>query len=71
MTERATDDEDEQLPIKSDIEDQVPMLAAGITVSQNHPAECTIFPPDATDFERLTAWITAKEGSFVSLEDKR
>lgn len=42
MTERATDDEDEHLPIKTDLEDQVPMLAAEITVSQNLPAECTI-----------------------------
>jgi len=44
---------------------------AEIIVSQNRPAECTVFPPDATDFERLTTWITAKEGSFISLEDMR
>jgi hypothetical protein len=44
---------------------------AEIIVSQNRSAECTVFPPDATDFERLTTWITAKEGSFTSLEDMR
>ncbi|MFC6987754.1 transcriptional regulator [Haloplanus sp. GCM10025708] len=52
-------------------EDSTPMLAAEIIVSQNSPAQCTIFPPDATCFERLTTWITAKEGSFISLEDMR
>jgi len=71
MNERATDDEDDQLPIKATPEDSIPMLAAEIIVSQNNPAECTVFPPDATDFERLTTWITAKEGSFISLEDMR
>ena len=71
MNERATDDEDDQLPIKATPEDLPLMLAAEIIVSQNRPAECTVFPPDATDFERLTTWITAKEGSFISLEDMR
>lgn len=63
MNERATDGEDDTLPIKATSEDVPPMLAAEIIVSQNRPTECTVFPPDATDFERLTTWITAKEGS--------
>lgn len=71
MNERVTDDEDDQLPIKTTHEDLTTMLAAEIIVSQNSPTECTIFPPDATDFERLTTWITAKEGSFTGLEDMR
>lgn len=71
MNERATDDDDDQLPIRATPEDLTRMLAAEIIVSQNSPAECTVFPPDATDFERLTTWITAKEGSFISLEDMR
>ncbi|MFW5959401.1 MAG: DUF7511 domain-containing protein [Natronomonas sp.] len=44
------------------------MVAAEIIVSQNCPAECAVSPLDTTDFERLTTWITAKEGSFVSLK---
>lgn len=71
MNERETDDEDDHLRLKATPEDLTPMLAAEIVVSQNRPAECTIFPPDATDFDRLTTWITAKEGSFISLEDMR
>lgn len=31
------------------------------------PDECTIHPLDATDEELMTCWITALEGSFVSL----
>jgi hypothetical protein len=71
MNERATDDEDDQLPIKAAPEDPTPLLAAEVIVSQNSPAECTVFPPDATDRERMTTWITAKEGSFISPEDMR
>jgi hypothetical protein len=49
MNERATDDEDDQLPIKAAPEDPTLLLAAEVIVSQNSPAECTVFPPDATD----------------------
>lgn len=71
MNERATDNDDERLPNKVEPENPTPMLAAEIIVSQDRPSECTIFPPDATEFERLTTWIRAKEGSFISLEDMR
>lgn len=36
-----------------------------------HPDECTIFPADAGEMERMSTWITAREPSFVSLEDLR
>jgi len=71
MNERTTDDEDDKRPINATPEEWSPMLAAEIIVSRNNPAECTIFLPDATDFERLTTWIRAKEGSFITLEDMR
>lgn len=35
------------------------------------PTECTIFPRDCDEDEILTHWITATEGSFVSLEEWR
>ena len=36
------------------------------------PDECTIFPRIAsTDFPRTTTWVTAKEGSYLSLDDAR
>lgn len=35
------------------------------------PDECTIHPLDATDEELMTCWVSALEGSFVSIEDAR
>jgi len=71
MNERATDDGDDHLPIKTAPEDSTPRVAVEVIVSQNSPAERPIFPPDAADFERPTTWITAKGDSFVSLEGVR
>lgn len=33
------------------------------------PDECTIFPAGLSEEELLTTWISAKEGSFVSLDE--
>lgn len=33
--------------------------------------ECTIFPADATDDLVTTAWLTARTGSFVHLDEMR
>lgn len=33
--------------------------------------ECTVFPRDCDDEEIVTRWITAHEGSFVSLDSQR
>lgn len=36
------------------------------------PDECTIFPRVPTeDLPRTTAWLTAQEGSYLSLEEHR
>jgi hypothetical protein len=36
------------------------------------PDECTIFPRTASaDLPRTTAWLTAEEGSYCSLDDAR
>lgn len=35
------------------------------------PDECTIHPLDATEEELMTCWVTALEGSFVSVRDVR
>lgn len=51
--------------------DDPPILAAEVVVSRGRPAECTIYPFDAPDFELVTQWITAGEGSFVSLDEMR
>lgn len=69
MSEHTTDNEEERLPTTPESEDQSLLLVAEIVVFRDRPAECTVFPPDATDFERMTAWITAQEGSFVGLDE--
>lgn len=68
MVEHATDDENRLDTVDPD---DRPTLAAEIVVSRGEPAECTIFPLDASDFERVTRWITASEGSFVGLDEMR
>ncbi|MFB6252399.1 MAG: hypothetical protein ABEI27_12080 [Halobellus sp.] len=35
------------------------------------PDVCTLYPADATPLELPTTWISAKEGSYVSLEEMR
>lgn len=72
MNERASDNSDDWLPIEAAPEHpSPPPLAAEIVVSRDGPAKCTIYPPKAADFERLTQWITAEEDSFVSLDSMR
>jgi hypothetical protein len=51
--------------------DDQPALAAEVVVSHDRTAECTIYPFDAPDRERVVHWITAAEGSFVALEELR
>jgi hypothetical protein len=69
MDEHLTDDDDAERPPTPD--DSAPPLTAKIVASADRPTECTLFPPEASDFERMTTWITAKAGSFVGLDDVR
>lgn len=71
MGERTTDDEGERLPVSVDAADRAPTLADEIVAYEDRPAECTIFPPEASGPERMTTWITARAGSFVGLDDAR
>lgn len=66
MTERKTRE-----PTGPDSEPSRPVLAAEILLHRDGPAECTIYPAEASDLERLSTWITAKEGSFVNLDETR
>jgi hypothetical protein len=46
-------------------------LAAVLVPYEDDLDELTIFPIDAEDDDLLTTWISAYEGSFVSLEEMR
>lgn len=46
-------------------------LRADIAEREHGPDECTIWPHNASGNALLTEWITAEEGSFVSLEEMR
>lgn len=43
-------------------------LRATVVEYDDAPDECTMYPEDASEWERMTTWITAREGSFVDLE---
>lgn len=68
MPGHTTDDTQERAPNAADAPER-PYLMAEVVLSRNRPTECTISPVDADDFERMTTWITAEEGSFVSVEE--
>lgn len=46
-------------------------LRADVTERDDAPDECTIWPHNASGSALLTEWVTAEEGSFVSLEEMR
>ena len=46
-------------------------LKAVIEEYADEPDECTIYPDPAPREQETTAWISAKTGSFVPLDDVR
>lgn len=46
-------------------------LVATVVSHEDGPRECTLFPPDLPDEAVLTTWMTAREGSFVPLDEAR
>ncbi|ELZ31639.1 transcriptional regulator [Halogeometricum pallidum JCM 14848] len=69
MDDNATHDAEKRPPRETSRPDRPPGLTAEIVLPRDGTAECTLFPPDSVGFERTTTWITAEEGSFVSLRE--
>jgi hypothetical protein len=46
-------------------------LRGDVTEREDAPDECTIWPHNASGSALLAEWVTAEEGSFVSLEEMR
>lgn len=46
-------------------------LVSVVETHDDAPDECTIHPVDVPDHELMTTWMTAQDGSFVSLDDVR
>jgi hypothetical protein len=67
MAEHTTDEGQERAPNAAAADG--PYLVAELVLSRDRPAECTLYPLAADDFERMTVWMSAEEGSFVSLEE--
>lgn len=42
-------------------------IHATVIQNENQPDECTLHPATPSKDERTTAWITAKEGSYIPL----
>ena len=51
-------------------DDRVTLLAV-VQADDDGPDECTIYPAAVDPNRRTTTWITAKEGSFLAVEDCR
>jgi hypothetical protein len=49
------------------VEQDFESFEATVVSYDDAPDECTIYPTDITGDRRTTTWITAKEGSFLSL----
>lgn len=47
------------------------LIRATLTRDEHGEDACTLHPENPPDDRQLTAWITAKQGSFVSLGDWR
>lgn len=65
MNEHTNDAENDRLLVEQSAENPAPVFTATVIDPQYGPEECTIYPRDVAADERLTVWITAKEGSFV------
>jgi hypothetical protein len=46
-------------------------LVARVQAYDDQPDTCTIHPADADDWEVLTTWMSADDGSFVPLVEMR
>lgn len=62
----ATGDEPE--PGESGVED---VFRAVVEQYEDRPDQCTIYATAASDLERMTTWITAREGSYFPLDNCR
>lgn len=70
MSTNATDDAKSRLPVAATpAEDR--RLVARLEGSAERGTECTIYPDEAAGLDLMTRWITAAEGSYVSLDDAR
>lgn len=46
-------------------------LRASIVDYEDGPDECTIYPLGVSEGERMTTWLSAKEGSYVDPRSMR
>ncbi|WP_418286686.1 DUF7511 domain-containing protein [Halorubrum sp. DTA46] len=52
--------------MRGEASDRQSILQGTVVRYDDRPDECTLHPRDPTDQERTTAWITAKQGAYVS-----
>ena len=51
--------------------DAYPSLLVEIETRHRQPDLCTLYEPDDDGLSQMALWITAKEGSYVSLDEVR
>lgn len=70
MAESTRDDLGERLPVAKHYRGTQTLLARTVE-SEDGDTECTIYPAAVPPERRVTTWISASEGAFVSLSEYR
>jgi len=47
------------------------VFCAVVEEYDDRPDQCTIYPRGSSGVDRMSTWISAREGSFLALEDAR
>jgi hypothetical protein len=55
----------------ADVDAESGRLRAVVVTYDGSPDRRTVYPPEATDVERLTHWLTADADAYVRLEEVR
>ncbi|MFC7082220.1 DUF7511 domain-containing protein [Halorussus caseinilyticus] len=72
MTNTAPTNADDETPPTDDAPADGPDELTAVVVERDSESDqCTLYPTGASDEALVTEWITAEEGSFVSLEEMR
>lgn len=65
------DNDPQGMPRLDSPESNAPRLEAVVERYDGRSDQCTIYPADAEEMERMTTWITAEDPAFVAVSQLR
>ena len=65
------DNDSHGMPTLDSPESRAPRLEAVVERYDGRSDQCTIYPADAEEMERMTTWITAEDPAFVAVSQLR